>query len=268
MTAIELAPGIPRSHQQGFGTAVADIATMTGREVRRTLRGVDSLITAFVIPVCIMLVFVVIFGGAIESDGNYVNYVVPGTLVLCLGFGSAATAIAVAQDVTSGTVNRFKTLPVFGPSVLYGHVVASVVRNLVACIPVLAVALLLGYRPAAEFGGWVGAIAFAVLMILAFTWLSALGGLLLSVDAASSINFVFLFLPYLSSGFVPTDTMPVWLRGFADHQPYTPIIETMRDLLSGTAPGNTLWVALAWMVGILLVSYVGATIVFARRVKE
>jgi ABC-2 type transport system permease protein len=130
------------------------------------------------------------------------------------------------------------------------------------------VALLLGYRPAAEFGGWVGAIAFAVLMILAFTWLSALGGLLLSVDAASSINFVFLFLPYLSSGFVPTDTMPVWLRGFADHQPYTPIIETMRDLLSGTAPGNTLWVALAWMVGILLVSYVGATIVFARRVKE
>jgi ABC-2 type transport system permease protein len=268
MTTIELTPDVTRSGRQGFGTAIADIATMTGREVRRTLRGVDSLITAFVIPVCIMLVFVVIFGGAIESDGDYVNYVVPGTLVLCLGFGSASTAVAVAQDVTGGTVNRFKTLPVFGASVLHGHAIASVVRNLAACIPVLAVALLLGYRPAAELGGWVGAIAFAVLMILAFTWLSTLGGLLLSVDAASSINFVFLFLPYLSSGFVPTDTMPAWLRGFADHQPYTPMIETLRDLLSGTAPGTSLWVALAWIVGILLVSYLGATIVFAGRVKE
>ncbi|GAB3385595.1 multidrug efflux ABC transporter permease LieB [Humibacter soli] len=268
MTTIRLAqrPAAPR--RPGFGSALTDIATMTGREVRRTLRSVDSLVTAFLIPVCIMLVFVVIFGGAIESDGNYVNYVVPGTLVLCLGFGSAATAVAVAQDVASGTVNRVKTLPVFGPSVLHGHVVASVARNLAACVPVVVVALLLGYRPSAGVGGWVAAIVFSVLIILAFTWLSALFGLLLSVDAAASVNFVFLFLPYLSSGFVPVDTMPSWLRGFAEHQPYTPIIETLRDLLNGTPPGSTLWVALAWLVGILVVSYVVTSIVFARRVKE
>jgi ABC-2 type transport system permease protein len=268
MTTIEWAPGTATARKTGLGTGFTDIIAMSGRELRRTLRSVDSLVTAFAIPVSIMLVFVVIFGGAIQSDGDYVNYVVPGTLVLCLGFGSAATAVAVAQDVSSGTVNRFKTLPVLGSAVLHGHVVASVLRNLAACVPVLGVALLLGYRPEAGFGGWVAALLFVVLMILAFTWISALAGLFLSVDAASSINFVFLFLPYVSSGFVPVDTMPGWLRGFADHQPYTPIIETLRDLLSGTAPGSTLWVALAWLAGILLVGVLGAALAFRRRVKE
>ena len=177
-------------------------------------------------------------------------------------------AVAVAQDVTSGTVNRFKTLPILGSAVLHGHVISSVLRNLAACIPVLGVALLLGYRPEAGFGGWLAALLFVVLMILAFTWLSTLAGLFLSVDAAASINFVFLFLPYISSGFVPVDTMPAWLRGFAQHQPYTPIIETLRDLLSGKAPGGTLWVALAWLAGILVVGFVGSALAFGRRVKE
>lgn len=268
MTTIGWAPAPTKARSKGLGTALSDIATMSTRELRRTLRSVDSLITAFVIPVSIMLVFVVIFGGALESDGDYVNYVVPGTLVLCLGFGSASTAIAVAQDVTSGTVDRFRTLPVLGSAVLHGHVIASVLRNIAACIPVMGVALLLGYRPAATFGGWLGALLFVILVILAFTWLSALAGLFLSVDAASSINFVFLFLPYISSGFVPVDTMPAWLRGFAEHQPYTPIIETLRDLMSGTAPGGTLWVALAWLGGILLVGIAGSAVAFGRRVKE
>jgi ABC-2 type transport system permease protein len=248
-------------------SAGSDIIAMSGRELRRSLRSVDALVTAFAIPVSIMLVFVVIFGGAISSDGDYVNYVVPGTLVLCLGFGAAATAIGVAQDVATGTVNRFKTLPVLGSAVLHGHVVASLLRNLAACVPVVVVALLLGFRPAAGLSGWIDAVLFAVLIILAFTWLSVLGGLLLSVDAAGSINFVFLFLPYISSGFVAVDTMPGWLHGFADHQPYTPIIETLRALLDGAAPGATLWVALAWLAGILAVGAVGSALVFARRVK-
>lgn len=268
MTTIDWAPGIARTKKRGLGTSLADVVAMSGRELRRTLRSVDALITAFAIPVSIMLVFVVIFGGALESDGDYVNYVVPGTLVLCLGFGSAATAVAVAQDVTSGTVNRFKTLPILGSAVLHGHVISSVLRNLAACIAVLGVALLLGYRPEAGFGGWLAALLFVVLMILAFTWLSTLAGLFLSVDAAASINFVFLFLPYISSGFVPVGTMPAWLRGFAQHQPYTPIIETLRDLLSGRAPGGTLWVALAWLAGILVVGIVGSALAFWRRVKE
>jgi ABC-2 type transport system permease protein len=152
--------------------------------------------------------------------------------------------------------------------VLHGHVISSVLRNLAACVPVLGVALLLGYRPRAGLGGWVFALLFVVLIVLAFTWLSALAGLFLSVDAAASVNFVFLFLPYVSSGFVPVDTMPAWLRGFAEHQPYTPIIETLRDLLSGTAPGSTLWVALAWLGGILLVGVLGSALAFGRSVKE
>lgn len=248
---------------------LADVAAMVGREIRRTVRSVDGLVTSFAIPVSIMLVFVVIFGGAIEQDGHYVDYVVPGTLILCLGFGSAATAVAVAQDMKSGTIDRFKTLPIFGPSVLFGHVVASVLRNIAASIPVVVAALLLGWRPAADAAGWIGAIGFGALVIIAFTWLACAGGLLLSVDAAASINFVFLFLPYISSGFVPVDTMPEWLRGFADHQPFTPIIETMRDLLTGTAvPAGTLWPALAWLAGILVVSYIAASALYRRRVAK
>jgi ABC-2 type transport system permease protein len=269
MTTITLAPEAPAIGRQGPASAISDIVAMSGREIRRTLRSVDSLVTAFAIPVSIMLVFVVIFGGAIQSDGDYVNYVVPGTLVLCLGFGAASTATAVAQDVATGTVNRFKTLPVLGSAVLHGHVVASLLRNLAACIPVLGVALALGFRPAADLAGWIGVVLFGALIILAFTWLSVLVGLLLSVDAASSISFVFLFLPYLSSGFVPVHTMPAWLHGFAEHQPYTPIIETLRDLMDGTSPGATLWAGLAWLAGILLVGAVGSgsALVFGRRVK-
>jgi len=192
---------------------------------------------------------------------------VPGTLVLCLGFGAASTATAVAQDVAAGAVNRFRTLPVLGSAVLHGHVVASVLRNLAACLPVIGVALALGFRPAADTVEWIGIVLFAVVVVVAFTWLSVLVGLLLSVDAASSISFVFLFLPYLSSGFVPVDTMPAWLHGFAEHQPFTPIIETLRDLMSGTAPGGTLWAALAWLAGILLVGAAGSALVFGRGVK-
>jgi ABC-2 type transport system permease protein len=248
---------------------LTDIGAMVGREVRRTLRSVDGLVTSFVIPVSVMLVFVLIFGGAIQHDGHYVDYVVPGTLILCLGFGSAATAIAVAQDMKTGTIDRFKTLPIFGPSVLFGHVAASVARNIAASIPVVGVALLLGWRPAADLAGWIGTIAFAVLVIVAFTWLACAAGLVLSVDAAASINFVFLFLPYVSSGFVPVDTMPAWLRGFADNQPFTPIIETLRDLLSGTpVQAGTIWPALAWLAGILVVSYVAASVLYRIRLAK
>lgn len=258
-TAAAALPGTALS--RGFG----DIDAMVARELRRTLRSTDALVTAFAIPVSIMLVFVVVFGGAIQNDGGYIDYVVPGVLILCLGFGSAATAVSVAQDMASGTIDRFKTLPIFGPSVLVGHVVASLVRNLAAAVPVVGVALLLGYRPQADAVGWLGAIAFAALVILAFTWLACAAGLALSVDAAASINFVFLFLPYVSSGFVPVDTMPEWLRGFAEGQPFTPIIETLRALLKGEAPGDSLWAALAWLVGVLVVSYTAAALLYRRR---
>ncbi|MET0693141.1 MAG: ABC transporter permease [Propionibacteriaceae bacterium] len=256
------------NHPHPFSRGIRDVGAMVARELRRSSRSVDSLISSFAIPVCIMLVFVVVFGGAIEADGSYIGYVVPGVLVLCLGFGSAITAVAVAQDMTSGTIDRFKTLPIFASSVLFGHVLASVLRNLAACVPVLAVALLLGFRPAAGGLGWLAAIAFILLIVVSFTWLSCLAGLVLSVDAAASINFVFLFLPYVSSGFVPVDTMPVWLHGFAQHQPFTPIIETLRSLLNGVSPGSSLGLALVWLGVIWLVSYVGASWVYRRRTSS
>jgi ABC-2 type transport system permease protein len=242
-----------------------DVGAMIGRELRRTLRSIDSTVTAFALPVGIMLVFVVVFGGAIEHDGDYISYAVPGTLILCLGFNSASVAVAVAQDMRSGTIDRIKTMPVFGPALLWGHVVASVLRNLAASVPVVAVALLLGYRPGADLAAWLAAVAFGTLIVLAFTWFACVFGLLLSVDAASGVNFVFLFLPYVSSAFVPIDTLPAWLRGFASAQPYTPITETLRSLLAGDGPGAELLPALAWLVGILAVSCALASWLFRAR---
>jgi len=245
--------------------ALTDILAMVDREFRRSLRSIDALMTSLLIPVSILLVFVVVFGGAIEQDGDYINYVVPGILILCTGFGSAGTAVSVAQDMQSGTINRFKTLPIFGPSVLIGHVVASVIRNLVASLLVMIVAFALGFRSDAGIGDWLMATGLLVLVILAFTWLACLGGLVLSVDACNGINFVFLFLPYVSSGFVDPGTMPGWLQGFAKHQPFTPIIETLRAAMTGSDTGSNAWQALAWMVGILIVSYLGATALYRRR---
>jgi ABC-2 type transport system permease protein len=246
---------------------LSDIVGMTTRELRRTIRSVDMLITSLVIPVSIMLVFVIVFGGAIDRDGSYINYVVPGTLILCAGFGSAVTAVSVAKDMKAGIIDRFRTMPIFGASVLVGHVVASVLRNLVSIVIVLGVAFALGYRPSATPAGWVLIALYLVLVIASFTWLSCAAGLLLSEEAAGSINFIFLFVPYVSSGFVAADTMPVWLQGFADNQPFTPIIETLRSLLNGTTPTNGWW-ALAWLVGILLVSLVASIVLFRRRVAH
>ncbi|HEY4266913.1 MAG TPA: ABC transporter permease [Galbitalea sp.] len=245
-----------------------DIAAMTARETRRTLRSVDMLITSLVIPVSIMLVFVVVFGGAIEKDGRYIDYVVPATLILCTGFGSAMTAVSVAKDMKEGIIDRFRTMPIFGASVLVGHVVASVARNLVSSALVIGVALLLGFRPGADLGGWILAILYLVLAITAFTWISCAAGLLVSEEAAGSINFVFLFLPYVSSGFVGADTMPAWLQGFAHNQPFTPIIETLRDLVGGQDASQYVWAALAWLAGLLVVGYGASVVLFRRRVAH
>ncbi|WP_454042983.1 ABC transporter permease [Cellulosimicrobium sp. Marseille-Q8652] len=245
-------------------TALRDVRTMVVRETRRQLRSVDGLITAFVLPVMIMLVFVVIFGGAISGD-DYIDYVVPGVLVMCLGFGSATAAVGVAQDMTSGTIDRFRTMPIFGPSALWGHVVASIGRNLASAVVVVGVAYALGFRADAGLGDWIGLVALAVLSVLTFTWLSVALGLVLSVEASQSVNFIFLFVPYLSSGFVPIDTMPSWLHGFAENQPFTPIIESFRGLLGGTPDATTILTAVAWLVGFLLVSCVAGAMLYRRR---
>jgi ABC-2 type transport system permease protein len=247
---------------------LTDVGVMVAREIRRTVRSVDMLITGLALPVLIMLVFVIVFGGAAERDGNYITYVVPAILILCTGFGSAVTAVTVAKDMREGIIDRFRTMPIFGASVLVGHVIASIIRNLSATVVVIAVAVGLGYRPDADLWHWILTALYLAFAITAFTWVCCAAGLLLSEEAAGSVNFVFLFLPYISSGFVPVDTMPQWLRGFANHEPFTPIIETTRSLLTGTDPGGTGWVALGWLVGFLAVGYVASVILFRHRTRR
>jgi len=259
MTASTAAPTvttIPASAPVAtVGAALSDSRVMVGRELRRVVRSVDGLITAMVMPIMILTMFVFVFGGAIDTGGQYINYVVPGILLLCAGFGSASTAVSVAQDRQGGTIDRFRTMPIYGSSVLVGHVLASVVRNLAATLLVLGFAVLYGYRPGASIVQWAGALGLLVVFVLAITWLSCAVGLVLDPDATNGVTFVMLFLPYISSGFVPTDTMPIALHAFAEHQPLTPIIETMRGLLSGTGPGDHALPALLWCVGLLVVGY-------------
>jgi ABC-2 type transport system permease protein len=240
---------------------------LTARCLRLSRRQVDALITALLLPVLLMVVFVVLFGGAIHTGTKYVTYVVPGVLLLCAGYSSSLTAVAVCQDMTSGCIDRLRSMNVRGASLLVGHVAASAARNLASGVLVVAVALALGFRPHAGVLGWLAAAGVLLAFIVAISGLSvAIGLLARSPEAASGFTFLVMFLPYASSAFVPVDTMPAWLRGFAAHQPITPITETLRGLLLGTPVGSNAWVALVWCAGILAVSIIASGALFARRI--
>lgn len=240
--------------------------TFIARSLRHTVRNVDALIMAIVLPVILMLLFTYVFGGAIEPGGDYVNYVVPGIILLCAGFGSASTAVDVANDMTTGIIDRFRTMSIRSFAVLTGHVVASLARNLLATAVVVVAALAVGFRPAANALEWLGTVGLIALWILAITWLYAAIGLAArSVEAASGFGFALLFVPYLSSAFVPTDTMPAFLRWIAENQPVTPIIETIRSLLMGTPMGDSAWWAVGWCLAIIVGSYLWGVWLFRRR---
>ncbi|SEC58423.1 ABC transporter permease [Paenibacillus sp. GP183] len=242
------------------------IAVFIGRSIRHSLRNTEALVMAIALPIMLMLLFTYVFGGAIDHSGQYVNYVVPGIILLCAGFGSSSTAVDVAGDMTNGIINRFRTMPIRSMNVIVGHVIASLARNLVATAIVIGVALLVGFRTSAGIVEWLGAFGVITLFILAFTWLYAAIGLVAgSPSAASGYGFALLFLPYLSSAFVPTETMPTWLRGIADNQPITPVIETIRRLLTGAPIQEVAWWAVGWCVFILLGSYGWAWWTFDRK---
>ncbi|WP_233512686.1 ABC transporter permease [Micromonospora deserti] len=245
----------------------ADALVMVGRCVRLSRRNVDALLTSLLLPVILMLLFVYLFGGAIDTGSAYVTYVVPGVLLLCAGFGAASTAVSVTTDLATGVIERFRTMDVGGTAILAGHVVASVVRNAVATVLVLAVAVAIGFRPAVDPPRWLAAAGVLLLFLLAVSWLSAAFGLLARTpEAANGFTFLAMFLPYPSSAFVPVETMPTWLRGFADHQPVTPVIETLRALLLDTPAGSAPAHAVAWCLGILVISMVVAAVLFRRRI--
>ncbi len=202
------------------------------------------------------------------TGGGYVFYVVPGVLVLCAGFGSASTAVSVSQDMHGGIIDRFRSLDVSGAAVLAGHVAASVLRNAASTVLVFGVAFLIGFRSDAGPAGWLAAGGILLLFIVTISWLAALVGLLArSPEAANGFAFILMFLPYASSAFVPIDTMPTWLQGFSEHQPVTPIIESVRGLLNGTPVGTAPWLAIVWCGGILAVSIGLSGVAFRRRTR-
>jgi ABC-2 type transport system permease protein len=246
---------------------MSDALTMSARSIRLSLRHVDAMLTALFLPVMLMVIFVELFGGAIETGAtSYVTYVVPGVILLCAGFGAATTAVSVAQDMTGGIVDRLRAMDVGGVAVMAGHVAASLVRNAASAMLVLVMALLLGFHPGGGPVAWLAAAGVLLCFVVAISWMAAAIGLVASSpEAANGFTFVVMFLPYASSAFVPVDTMPGWLHGFAAHQPVTPIVDTLRGLLLGTPVGGEAWTALAWCAGILAVSVAAAGALFRRR---
>lgn len=247
---------------------MSEALTLAGRCLRMNRRDPEALFMAILLPVALMLVFVYFFGGAIDTGSAYVTYVVPGLLVLCAGYGSAGTAMRVTEDMRTGVVDRFRSMGVTGTPMLAGHVAASVVRNILATAMVLSVALLIGFRPAVDPLAWLAAAGLLLAYLVAVSWLAAGVGLLARTpEGASGFTFFLMFLPYPSSAFVKIESMPSWLHGFAEHQPVTPIIESLRALLLGEPVGSAPWAALAWCGGILLVAVAASNALFRFRTR-
>ncbi len=254
---------------------VADSATMSRRNLRRLIRYPSLTLMLVAIPVVFLLLFSFVFGGTMGAglgDGTggrdaYVSYITPVFLIIAVTSAVQGTAIVVAMDMTQGIVARFRTMAISRASVLVGHVVGSLVQSMVCVAVVLGVTLLIGYRPDAGPAGWAGAVGFLLLLALALCWLCvALGLSASSVETASNSPMLLTFLPFLGSGFVPTDSMPTGLRWFAEYQPFTPITDTLRDLLSGSgdAIGTTAALAVAWCLAIGLVGYIWAMRLYRR----
>ena len=247
--------------------ALTDSLTLIGRSLRHTLRSVDALMTAAMLPVMLMLMFVYVFGGAIRTGTRYVDYVVPGIVVLCAGFGAASAAVAVCEDMTTGVIDRFRSLPIAGSAVLVGHVAANVVRNVVTTAIVLGVGLLVGFHPHGGALDWLAAAGVLLVFMLAISWLAAAFGLVAgSPETANAFSFLVMFLPYVSSAFVPTTTMPAGLRAFAAHQPATQVVETLRGLMMGTSTHGHVLPALAWCAGLALAGFVAASGLYRSRI--
>ncbi|MFV0532488.1 MAG: ABC transporter permease [Cumulibacter sp.] len=268
-TSAEQARSRPRPRPAPGSSVLTASRVFVGRAMKHSLRDVESILMAVLLPVMLMLMFTYVFGGALAPGGDYLNYVAPGIVLTCAGFGAASTAVGVSQDMTTGTINRLRTMPLPSATVLVGHTIASVVRNLIATAVVIIVAIAIGYRPAATPLEWLGVLAVLGLYILVITSIFAMLGLVAhSPEAANGYGFVLLFLPYVSSAFVPVSTMPSWLQGFAEHQPITPVIESARSLLNGTVPGSDAIVAIAWCVGIIAVAIALTAYLFPRRVTR
>ena len=249
---------------------VGDAAVLLKRSLRHVLRSPDTIITTAVTPIAMLLLFVYVFGSAIDtgSTDDYVDYLLPGILLITVASGIAYTAYRLFTDVSSGIFERFQSMPIARSAVLWGHVLTSVVANLVSLVLVVLVALAMGFRTSAGVLEWLAVTGILVLFTLALTWLAVIPGLTAtSVDGVSGFSYPLIFLPFVSSAFVPTEGMPGPVQWFAEHQPVTSIVDTIRSLFAGQPVGDTGWVALAWCVGLLLVSYALAMRTYRRKIS-
>jgi ABC-2 type transport system permease protein len=253
--------------------AVTDSATMLRRQLRHMLRYLSMTLMLIGMPIVLLLLFVYVFGGTLGAGlggpgggrAEYLEFVVPGILLIGVALGATGTAISVAMDMTEGIVARFKTMAIFRPSVLSGHVLGSMVQTMLSLAVVTGVAVLIGFRSNATALEWLAAAGVLALIAFAITWLCVAFGLVAkTVEAASNLPQPLVFLPFLGSGFVPTDSMPAGLRWFAEYQPFTPVMDTVRGLLLGTAIGSSAVIAVAWCVGIALVGYLWAKKLYNR----
>jgi ABC-2 type transport system permease protein len=257
--------------------AVTDSGTMRRRQLRHMLRYPSMTLMLAGLPIVLLLLFVYVFGGTLGAGlggfsggfsggrAEYVNYVTPGILLITVASAAQGTAISVAMDMTEGIIARFRTMAIARVSVLTGHVLGSMIQTMLSLAVVTAVALLIGFRPTAGLAEWIAAVGVVAMTTFALTWLSvALGMVSKSVETASNLPMPLMLLPFLGSGFVPTDSMPAGMRWFAENQPFTPIMETLRGLLMGSAIGNSGVLAVAWCAGTGLAGYLWAKRLYNR----
>ena len=245
----------------------SDMSVMLGRSMRHIFRSMDTIITVTIMPIAFMLLFVYVFGGAIHTGtDNYVNYLLPGILLIAIASGISYTAYRLFMDMQRGIFERFHSMPIARSAPLWGHVLTSLVSNAISVVVIILVALIMGFRSSAGVLSWLAVAGILALFTLALTWIAAIAGLSAkSVDGAGAFAYPLIFLPFISSAFVPTETMPGPVRAFAENQPVTSIVNAIRSLLAGQPVGNDIWVALAWCFGILIVAYLFAMRVYKRK---
>jgi ABC-2 type transport system permease protein len=246
-----------------------DTAVLTGRSLKHVTRSLDTIITTVVTPIAMMLLFVYVFGGAINTGSDsYVTYLLPGILLITIASGIAYTAYRLFLDLQGGIFERFHSMPIARSSVLWAHVLTSLVANLISLLVVVLVALLMGFRSGAGVLAWLAVAGILILFTVALTWLAVIAGLTAkTVDGASAFSYPLIFLPFISSAFVPTATMPTPVRVFAENQPVTSIVNAIRALFAGQPVGADLWIALAWCIGILVLAYVLAMVTYRRKLS-
>ena len=247
--------------------SVKDTWTMTKRSFKHITRSIDTIITVVLMPIGLMLLFVYVFGGSFAGTGpKYINYVTPGIIVMTVASGISYAAVRLSMDMQSGIINRFRTMPVAPSSILGGQAMSSTLSNLLSCILVLAVAFAAGFRTSAGFGAWLAFVGILTLLTIALTWMALFFGLLAkTMEGAGAFSYILLLLIFISPTFVPTSSMTRSLRSFANNQPMTPIVETMRSLLGTGTAGPKVWTAIAWIVGILVVMYIASLSLYKRK---